>query len=72
MPDRYKAHPLVEWGSKGRLFDKGREAARNDLQLPVYELLQETKRLIRSTRLIVPVLYRLCVNVCILSDFMHM
>lgn len=50
----------------------GRKGARNSLRLPMYEQLQETKRLLRSTRLIVPALYGLCVNVCILSDFMHM
>lgn len=51
---------------------QGRQGARNFLQLLVYELLQEIKRLLRSSRLIAPALYGFWVNVCILSDFMHM
>lgn len=51
---------------------QGRQGARNYLQLLVYELLREIKRLLRSSRLIVPALHGFWVNVCILSDFMHM
>lgn len=49
-----------------------RQGARNYLQVLVYELLQEIKRLLRRSRLIVPALHGFWVNVCILSDFMHM
>lgn len=51
---------------------QGSQGAKHYLQLPLYKLFQETKGILRSTRLIVPALYGLCINMCILSDFMHM
>lgn len=71
MPDMYKACRVIFKSSPFSHF-QGRQGARNFLQLLVYELLREIKRLLRSSRLIVPALHGFWVNVCILSDFMHM